>query len=223
MHDNRQAEERIDWKHLRFMVALAHARRGADGERGIRCAYCLGIIHEWDKPRGALADGHMHEALVGRGHLAKSKHHLIMKDTNCVPLHPGCHEHTKDVKLRALAALMRNIGPSRVASWYIDLWQEHGMPVAPGLLRPPKLVPAHRVYAKYLKLGERLNDEGAFLPDVGTRIARKWRGEKGVSIDRKLWETGRRVVDNGYYLDYLCGVFRADVDEVIRLANKEVQ
>ena len=218
MYDTGTTETGIDWASLRLTVGLKHTDTGPDGRRGVRCAYCLKIV-DWDSP-----NGHMHEGLVGRGHVAKSKHHLIMNIHNCVPLHEECHEHTKELRLHALAQLVRNVGAARVGKWYVNLWLGHRLGVAPGLLRPPKLVPVWRVEQEYLRWGERLGHIDAYSQEMGTLIARRWvTGKKVSGLEVGVWWRGKQLIDNGYYLDYLCGVFTADVDEVIELVHKEVQ
>lgn len=191
---------------LKQRVALSHHRR---------CAICsIDVSGGFD----------LHEALVKRSAVPVPKQVLIMVEENCVPICEQCRDiaHTKAGALVCATTLVEIVGGERVGSWYISLWEEHGLHIPKGLLTPKKLTTIPKAM-ELMVLGASLegieldlNEKGWLIPPRNrnflAQIAQRWtrRRIRGVKPPAE-WNgfTGDRVIEwlnNGYWLEYLEGV-----------------
>lgn len=212
----------VDWDNLRAEVYRTHTKYDEKTRRtGVRCVWCGEITYTAD----------LHEALVKRSAVHKSRQHLIFVKTNVVPV---CHdEHleygqSKEMVRRALDALCHRVGARRVGKWYVSLWEEHGLSVPKGLLVPRKMIPGHRII-HHLETGAKLSntvlpetdDWNVKTPRGGTTDWRVWVATKRFMNYNPRWASGRLVteknglradtavllIEDGYYYDYLTGIF----------------
>ena len=104
--------QQVNFTTLRIEVHKLHSKLGQ-----LHCPWCEEEITAYEKRD-------LHEALVKRSSVHKSKQHLIFSIENCVLLHHECHlqyGQTAEMKVRCLNALIKSVGAEHIRAWYLDL------------------------------------------------------------------------------------------------------
>lgn len=199
---------------------------------GALCPVCLEQANDTDD---------LHHALVKRSALPKTKHDLIRVRENLLFCHHSCHmQHgqARATTVNSLALLCQAWGCARIGEWYKSLWDEHGLPLAKGMLVPKRALPSWRTL-EYFNAGlEFCGEDMARADDPCWMVKGKsfpamvgiywWQGSKirgyrppdsWAGVHRQRVEG---LMDEGYWLEYLQGVFgvegkliprRIDVDQ----------
>ena len=195
---------------LRGQVLRAHSQYlPAVKKLGLVCPGCgKYIMGDWDP----------HEWLVKRSAVPKDRQHLIFVPENVIPVHHHCHNNSKELTRKCLAALVPNVFPAaQIGKWYKSLWDRNGLSVPRGALIPPKDLPVSmrlRMFSRGLKIlqintaGWQTHDGNDIRGIIGARWAGKTRNIpkppkewQGILVAR-LYE----AMDIGYWIDYLEGV-----------------
>ena len=75
---------------------------------------------------GMYGDAAIHEAIVKRGDLPADPR--VFDEHNCVAIHNGCHENTRQVDMICVGYLARYYGIGKITEWILSL----DMKVLPG-------------------------------------------------------------------------------------------
>lgn len=178
-------------------------------ELGLCCPGCNDLITDgWDS----------HEWLVKRSAVPKPKQHLIMMPVNVIPIHPECHNNSKELTRLCLTHLVPNVFTAiRIGMWYESLWRFNGLSVPKGNLIPPKdlsIAARLRMFNKGCKI-LRLEIDGwetRNAVDVRGCVMARWTGKtRGIAKPPKVWQgvpVARlyEAMATGYWMNYLEGV-----------------
>jgi len=195
---------------LRAQVLRAHQQDVPANKRlGLICPGCGKIITGgWDP----------HEWLVRRSAVPVAHQYLIMIPVNVIPIHPECHDNSKELTRKCLVHLVPNgFAAIRLGLGYEGLWRFNGLSVPKGSLIPPEDLPVAirlRLFNKGCEiLGIQIDEwETHNSVDVRGCIMARWAGKtRGIAKPPRKWQgipVARlyKAMATGYWMDYLEGL-----------------